>query len=405
MKKVTGSLLAMALLCCVSGKTALCAEKEQKDVTEITFMVTGTGDYAQRRKEELEETLLDDFPDIEIHVEAYPDEEYYNILNTRLSMGEGPDFFFIQPYLAGPNAVQKLAPAGYLEPLDELSVIRNASEEQKKPVSYDGHVYGLSFGNMVLCTYYNTEIFEEQGLSIPENWTEFLEICKKLKEAGITPIISGNKDSYALQFGIYQIAASQVYAANPDFNAQLENGITHFTDSDTWDTVLDKYLLLYKNNYVQEQSLAMSSSEAIKRFSDGEAAMLFGGDFQYSTLISRMEEDEFGVFPLPSNEEGEPLYAVVSKGGGTAVYSGSRHVELCKRIYEKLYEEQVEIKNEIWSPFQQLQEKGQFTINCNQGWKGDVEWVLEDGVSRKIGGDSISVGYITRQMQNAYEKG
>lgn len=91
-------------------------------------MESGTGNYADVRKQSLEAQLLDDFPDIEIIVEAYPEEQYYSILNTRLSMGEGPDFFNIQPNWAGPNAVQKLAPAGYLEPLDDLAVIQKQTK-------------------------------------------------------------------------------------------------------------------------------------------------------------------------------------------------------------------------------------------------------------------------------------
>ena len=62
------------------------------------------------------------------------------------------------------------------------------------------------------------------NLSVPTNWQEFLDCCAVLKSNGIQPLISGNKDSFVLQFGIYQIAASQVYAKNPDYNAQLTQG-------------------------------------------------------------------------------------------------------------------------------------------------------------------------------------
>ena len=171
-------------------------------------MVSGTGNYAQTQKQSLEEQLLDDFPDIEIAVEAYPEEQYYSILNTRLSMGEGPDFFNIQPYFAGPNAVQKLAPAGYLVPLEDLPVIQNADPQNLESVSWNGHVYSMNRFSMILCTYYNKTIFDQLGLKIPQNWPEFLTVCEQLKNAGITPVISGNKDSYALQFGLYQIAAA-----------------------------------------------------------------------------------------------------------------------------------------------------------------------------------------------------
>lgn len=408
MRKITGMLLA-AVLTLGSAGTCLAAEEEASDKIQLTFMGSGTGNYAENRKKELEGVLLEDFPNIEIIMETYPEEQYYSILNTRLSMGDGPDFFNIQPYWAGPNAVQKLAPAGYLEPLEEFPVIANASEEEKAPVSWNGHVYSLSRGGMILCTYYNKKIFEKYGISIPRNWTEFLEVCEHLKKNGVTPIISGNKDGYALQFGLYQIAACQVYADNPDYNQQLEDGTVRFTDSGTWDTVIDRYLLLYQKKYVQEHSLAIGSAEAAERFGSGEAAMMFGGNFNYSVLSEYMDEEELGAFSLPANENGEPVYGVISNGGGMAVYAGGTHVELCKKIIQKILESGntgTSSENEsMWSEFEELQESGRYTINCNQGWKGDVEWILEDGVSRKIGGEDISTDYITDKMQKAYDEG
>ena len=415
MKKITnyilsvllsGSLLSASLFY-TAQTTSAASDKTTKEKTKITFMESGTGNYADVRKQSLEAQLLDDFPDIEIIVEAYPEEQYYSILNTRLSMGEGPDFFNIQPNWAGPNAVQKLAPAGYLEPLDDLAVIQNADEADTESVTWNGHTYSLNRFSMILCTYYNKSIFEKLGLSIPQNWAEFLNMCEKLKNAGITPVISGNKDSYALQFGLYQIAANQVYSENPDFNTQLSDGTASFSDPGTWDKVIDQYLLLYKNNYVEAHSLTMSSAEAIRRFCNGEAAMLFSGNFNYSTLLNALGEN-LGAFPLPANDQDQPLCTVVSKSGGTAIYSGSQHIELCKKIFEKLYEptnDTLSSEDEIWMVFHDLKEKGHFTINCNQGWKGDVEWALEDGVSRKIGGAAISVNHITSMMQTAYENG
>ena len=415
MKKITGFILSALLTGSLLPGTlfgstrtiSAASDKNNNEKTQVTFMVSGTGNYAEIRKQSLEAQLLEDFPDIEIVVEAYPEEQYYSILSTKLSMGEGPDFFNIQPNWAGPNAVQKLAPAGYLEPLEDLDVIRNADPADTESVTWNGHIYSLNRFSMILCTYYNKSIFENLGLSIPQNWPEFLDVCEKLKDAGITPIISGNKDSYALQFGLYQIAANQVYSDNPDFNEQLADGTASFTDPDTWDKIIDQYLLLYKNNYVEEHSLTMGSTEALNRFCNGEAAMLFSGNFNYSSLLNALGEN-LGAFPLPANDEGQPLCTVISKGGGTAIYSGSQHIELCKKIFEKLYQstsDAASSEDEIWYVFHELEKEGHYTINCNQGWRGDVEWALEDGVSRKIGGAAISVHYITSLMQDAYENG
>lgn len=405
MRKTTAVFLAAVLLL-VNPVSCKAEDGKGREKIPLTFLVSGTGDYAEKRKKDLEEALLEKFPDIEICVEAYPEEQYYSILNTRLSMGEGPDFFNIQPYWAGPNAVRKLAEAGYMEPLEDLPAVAEAQEEEKIPVMYEGHVYSLSRGGMILCTYYNKEIFEEQELSIPENWTEFLEVCEKLKKNGVTPLISGNKDMYVLQFGLYQIAACQVYAGEPDYNQMLADGSAKFTDSGTWDEVLKRYLALYDNGYVMDNSLAMGQAEASRRFAKGEAAMMFGGNFNYPDLSEWMGEENLGVFPLPANDAGEPVYGVISHGGGMAVYAQGEHAELCKEIFQALYEnsgsQSSEMNGETWEVFTELEKKGHYTINCNQGWKGDVEWALEDGVSRWIGGERLSLSDITEDMQEAY---
>lgn len=407
--KIRKGIVFALFLILASADICAAQETDASEKIPITFLENGTGNYGETRKKALEEQLLEEFPDIEIVVENYPEEQYYSILNTRLSMGAGPDFFFIQPNWAGPNAVRKLAPAGYLEPLEDLSVVQEAPDEDKDPVSYGGHVYSLTRRDMRLCMFYNKRIFEEQGLSIPKNWTEFLEVCQKLKENGITPIISGNKDGYALQFGLYQIAACQVYADLPDFNERLADGTAEFTDAGTWNEVIDRYVMLYQEGYVEEHSLSVSQAEALQRFAEGEGAMLFGGDFNYSTLVETMDREDLGAFPLPANEEGDPVYGVISRGGGIAVYAGGDHVDLCKKIFQKLNEPAEEESSgdyqELWAEFDDIQEAGRYTINCNQGWKGDVEWVLEDGVSRKIGGERVTAEEIADKMQKAYEEG
>lgn len=39
------------------------------------------------------------------------------------------------------------------------------------------------------------DIFEEQNLDIPETWDEFMELCGKLKDAGIQPLEESYKDT------------------------------------------------------------------------------------------------------------------------------------------------------------------------------------------------------------------
>lgn len=43
--------------------------------------------------------------------------------------------------------------------------------------------------------YYNKAMFDEHGWAAPKTWDEFMTLIPKIKEAGITPIVTGGKDS------------------------------------------------------------------------------------------------------------------------------------------------------------------------------------------------------------------
>lgn len=55
-------------------------------------------------------------------------------------------------------------------------------------MTYDGSVYGLSFAESAGIFLVNTELFEQYGCKIPENWSELLEACRIFLKNGITPL-------------------------------------------------------------------------------------------------------------------------------------------------------------------------------------------------------------------------
>lgn len=91
--------VTLCSLCIFSYPQILSAQDNTSEKTEVTFMVSGTGDYAKTQKEKLEQQLLPYFPDIEITVEAYPEEQYYTLLNTKLSMGKVQIFLIFSQIL------------------------------------------------------------------------------------------------------------------------------------------------------------------------------------------------------------------------------------------------------------------------------------------------------------------
>lgn len=403
------------------------AEKKDEtgEKTVITMMYSGTPSDPDFITEILPGLIEKEFPNIKVESTKLPDDQYYTALKTKLASGECPDIILVHPKYAGVNGVINLAKAGYLEPLSDLKIMDLVGEGAKDAYSYDGEVYAVGCNVSMLGTYYNKNMFEENNLEIPTNWNEFLNCCKVLKDAGIQPIVMGDKDMYVMQFGLYQIAASKVYAKNLKFDDQLRTGETKFTDEGTWDEVISMYKTLYDEGYIDNASLGYSAQQAIQKFVDGEAAMTFDHDGDKRALCAEGAVDfERGYFPLPGNNEDEELWASMSIAAGPAIYSGSKHIKECKEILEKWYDGESEIwKNmvdldnltvsygygsenvdEFWKPFMELYNEGKSSYWCNQGWPAGTENEMESLFSEAIGGQGTSVEDIVNGMQNKFEE-
>lgn len=64
---------------------------------------------------------------------------------------------------------------------------------------YEGKIYLIPTNlDVTTVLWYNEVMFEETGVTAPETWSEFMNVCAKLKENGITPVIVGNKELWPL---------------------------------------------------------------------------------------------------------------------------------------------------------------------------------------------------------------
>jgi raffinose/stachyose/melibiose transport system substrate-binding protein len=390
----------------------------------ITVMYSGVAAENDFEVEQLPALVNKAFPNITLEVTKLPDDQYYTALKTKLASGEAPDMFLVQPMYAGANSVFALAKAGYLEPLTDLKIMDKIGVGADS-FTYEGETYGVPSGVTMLGTYYNKDMFEANGLSVPTNWDEFLNACEVLKNAGIQPIVMGDKDMYVMQFGLYQLAASLVYPNNPEFDTHLRTGETKYTDKDTWDKVLEMYGTLYENGYIEDTSLGLGATQAIQKFIDGEAAMTFDGSFNAPAITAIGSADfERGFFPLPGNAAGEDTYASIALGAGPAIYGKSKYVEECKAILELWYDGESDVYkayadsgkvvvtygygsdkvNPLFQPFIDLYNQGKSYYWCNQGWPAGVETEMETLFGELIGGQGTTPEDITKGMQLKFEE-
>ncbi|MGE5612769.1 MAG: ABC transporter substrate-binding protein [Bacillota bacterium] len=235
---------------------------------------------------------------------TYETEQYKSKIATLMASNAQPDIFYTWE-------------AGFLKPFVEAGKVYPIGDALEKdpewkgrflegvfgPLTFDdGKIYGVP--NFLQCgvVYYNTRLFEENGLKEPETWDEFLHICETLKSKGIIPISMPSQKSWiASQF--LQEMANGIGGA--DLFNKLVSGETTW-DDERFIQAGKEFQSLVNKGYFQEGFLGMTQDEGRDLFKNEKAAMYFMGSWDTVNLTDPAApvSKNLGVFKLtPINPE------------------------------------------------------------------------------------------------------
>ncbi len=133
--------------------------------------------------------------------------------------------------------------------------------------------------------YYNKAMFDEHGWTAPKTWDESMTLIPKIKEAGITPIVTGGKDS---RFA-WMASAFLVRATGLDNFKSLCYGedMTNWNNESTgFPTAVTKFKEMVDAGAFPNGVMGMSATEADQMFANEEAAMYYEGAWKVGNFES-----------------------------------------------------------------------------------------------------------------------
>ena len=116
--------------------------------------------------------------------------EYETKLSALIAAGDTPDVFICNP---GPYMKRYIDTGAVADLTDTLKTDEKDWYDTFNPgvfdgVSFDDKICAVPVNGAIGSLFYNTQIFEEQGIEVPKTYDELIEACKKLQDAGISPI-------------------------------------------------------------------------------------------------------------------------------------------------------------------------------------------------------------------------
>lgn len=176
----------------------------------------------------------------------------------------------------------------------------------------NGDVPGYPSSTSVVRIFYNKTLFEQVGAQVPETWEEFMDVCRKLKDGGITPFGFPNASKEDLSWLWFnnsvcgQLNNDLVAKADASGNGFIElNEMVKAFDEKTMDFTADpikKSFELMKDfsQYWTSDYNGLDQQTAIDMFIRGDVAMVQAMSTNLSSVSVNVGDSfEYGVMPIP----------------------------------------------------------------------------------------------------------
>lgn len=226
------------------------------------------------------------------------------VLQTKFATDDLPDI--IQVYK--PQWVESYANG--LDKLVDLTGLESVSEYDENALNgtfvYNDKLYAMPVDSVVLSgVFYNKKVFEDAEVEIPQTWDEFLEVCKKLKDKGVTPVYYSGKDAWSVQpptiGGIVSDAAEKGITTF-DLMEQIGENKLKYAECDNFVDTIERTKDLIDLGYVNETYLSDTVDNAHQALADGTCGMYINGTWCADNIAQKFPDkiDDIGAFAMPT---------------------------------------------------------------------------------------------------------
>ncbi|WP_243074319.1 extracellular solute-binding protein [Microbacterium sp. SS28] len=211
--------------------------------------------------------------------------------------------------------------------------------------TYPGRTSVLPYSVMAASVIYNKQIFEEQGLEVPQTWDELVTVCDALEGAGITPFYATFKDPWTIAQGWFDYTVGGDVDVASFFDGLAEEGTQVGPDSDvsfqkTLAEPIDQMQQLV-DEYTNPDAASKGYGDGNLAFAQQKAAMYLQGPWAFGEIAKTDPDLDLGTFPLPVTDDPSDLKVRVNLDLAAWIPEASRHKEAARTFLSYLFQKNV----------------------------------------------------------------
>jgi raffinose/stachyose/melibiose transport system substrate-binding protein len=279
--------------------------------------------------------LLDAFtqthPNIAIKFDPTNPPDYNAALRLQLQSGIGPDLMYARSYDTG----VQLFKDGFFADVSDLPGLKKVYSDLARAPWADesGKSFAVPFCAVSHGVYYNVDMFKKLGISVPKTWEDFLAVCKKIQDAGVTPVANGLAD----QWDINEVVMMNIlpnFIGGAEGRLAYETGKVKFNDA--------KMVAAFQGMkelaaFCPKGFEALTYNDSNALFVNQKAAMYFDGSWTMASFTDM--KFNWSVF-APPPPKGHKGYVTFHPDSGIAMNSATKYPAECKAFLQWLYSDQ-----------------------------------------------------------------
>lgn len=299
------------------------ASSEPAKKVNITIMINQT--WNKPSLEALAKEYESENPGITIEYQVIPDNEFGQLLNSKIASKEVPDII-MDNYQSLAKQVNMAETFVDMKDRSWYPKLLN-----KDAILIDGGAYLLPhngssdpFGMV-----YNVDVYKKYDIKVPTTYEEYLAVCEKLKSNGVIPIVLTGKDTWTIGMWIVTMFPNVMYGVENGWE-DLNTGKIRFSDVPGFKRTLDILNDLVAKGYVNDDFLACTYDMGQQMISEGEAAMTLQGAWFINECTTKYPDARFSMYPFPFMDP--PKFATGQFSGFLVFKDGKNRDEALKFI-------------------------------------------------------------------------
>ncbi|MDR1430736.1 MAG: extracellular solute-binding protein [Propionibacteriaceae bacterium] len=268
-------------------------------------------------------------------------------VETMVAAGMAPDLVIVNLF----DKTLSWLDAGVTVPADQYlaewglagKIKADAANEWRVGGTANGQLQGLPYSGFSWPVFWNTDLLKKAGVdAIPTSTDELKAVAKKLRDAGIGPVVVGGNDWTGQKF-FYQIAQS--YTEPEAMKAVMGNG--GYCDTKSVMDGIDLFVELRDAGVFVDNVAGMNADDMYATYYAEKAAVMSAGSWAYAEAVKAgtgvEERTQLGGFPIPS---GSAFAKPSSYQGFTGVGfmitkqgAEAEKIDLVKQMVQAFYED------------------------------------------------------------------